>query len=235
MRVGILQTGSVLEHYRPRHGDYPAMIRTVLARAASNEVLEFEDYDVTRATLPGDVDECDAYVITGSRDSVYDGHDWIVGLSEFVGELHERRRKVVGICFGHQLIAQALGGAAGPAPCGWTVGVHESRVAARTRWMDPEAPSFSLISAHQDQVSRLPAGAQLIATNDVCPNAAFQVGEHMLAFQGHPEFTKAYSRDLMSSRRELLGEKCYREGMASLAHDTDEGLVARWILNFMVP
>lgn len=99
--------------------------------------------------------------------------------------------------------------------------------------MDPEAQSFNLISSHKDQVQRLPDGAVLLATNEFCPNAAFQLGEHILAFQGHPEFSEEYARELMSSRRELLGEERYREGIASLRCATNEALVARWILSFL--
>lgn len=233
MRLGILQADSVSEALRTDHRDYPHMFHDLFAGVGASGSVCFEDYDVAHGEFPAHVDACDAYVITGSRAGVYEEHEWIASLSRFVEELHRQRKKLVGICFGHQLIAQVLGGETGPAPNGWAVGVHESRVTVKTRWMDPDAARFRLISCHKDQVEGLPADAQLLATNAFCPNAAFQIGEHMLAFQGHPEFSKDFSRALMDSRRELFGEERYSEGVASLEQDTHEDLVARWILNFI--
>ena len=233
MKLGILQADSVPEEFRSDHRDYGQMFHDLLSPVAGSGVICFEDYDVARGKFPIRADACDAYLITGSRESVYAETEWIATLSRFVAELHAQRRKLVGICFGHQLIAHVLGGEAGPASNGWAVGVHQSQVMAKPRWMEPDAESFGLISSHKDQVERLPADARLLATNAFCPNAAFQVGEHMLAFQGHPEFSKHNSRTLMNSRRESLGEERYEQGIASLQQDIHADLVARWILNFV--
>ena len=140
-------------------------------------------------------------------------------------------RSVVGICFGHQLMAHFFGGRTTKAP-GWAVGVHASELLVTEPWLSPHADGFSLLSSHQDQVTDLPPGARLIATNDFCPLAGFACGDQVLTFQGHPEFRKGYSRDLMNMRRDLLGEDVWRTGVASLENATHERLVGRWILNF---
>lgn len=240
MRIGILQTDSVREEFRDAHGDYPGMFRELLLAAnldAGERPIEFRDYDVQSGELPADPTECDAYVITGSRDSVYDDKPWIRALEDFVRELHVRRHKLVGICFGHQLVAQALDGATSPAEAGWAVGVHGSRLVRGAPWMDePESAleePFALISSHKDQVTQLPTEAELLATNDFCPNAAFTVGDHILCIQGHPEFRKAYSRTLMDFRREILGEDTYVPGVASLEQPIHPDRVGRWMLSFM--
>ncbi len=233
MRIGILQADSVPQEFRADHRGYPQMFHDLLSRAAGSRAICFEDYDVEHGEFPARADACDAYVITGSREGAYAEREWIATLSRFVEALHAQRRKLVGICFGHQLIAHVLGGEAAPAANGWAVGVHQSQVMEKPRWMAPDVESFGLISAHKDQVACLPADAQLLATNAFCPNAAFQLGEHILAFQGHPEFSKHNSRTLMNSRREMLGEERYSQGIASLQADTHADLVARWILNFV--
>ena len=231
MRIGILQTDQVMERFRGRHGDYPQMFEDVLkAAAADGELLEFESIDAVQAAYPAP-GSCDAYVITGSRLSVYDDEPWIAGLAGFVGKALEAGSKVVGICFGHQLIAHFFGGEARPAP-GWAVGVHESRIVAEAPWLNPKLDSFGLLSSHKDQVTRMPGGAELIATNALCPIAGFTWGDGVLTFQGHPEFRKPYSMDLMNMRRELLGEQTYGTGVASLDNDIHPTAVGRWMLNF---
>ncbi len=230
MRFGILQTDRVMERFRGRHGDYPQMFEDLLTDAAEGVSLEFDTIDCTQADYP-EPGACDAYVITGSRQSVYDDDPWIAELAGFVGKALDAGSKVVGICFGHQLIAHFFGGETSPAP-GWAVGVHESRILTDAPWLDPRLSRFRLLSSHKDQVTRLPDGAELIATNEFCPIAGFTWGDGVLAFQGHPEFRKPYSRDLMNMRRELLGEETYQAGVASLEENIDPAAVGRWIINF---
>lgn len=229
MRIGILQTDSVMDQFQPEFGDYPGMFRELLR----SEGVTFADYDVEHGQYPGSMNECDAWLITGSKRSVYDDEDWIARLKDYVAELHEARKKVIGICFGHQLVADALGGKTEPASVGWRVGIIANQVIRQEPFMTPEAPEFNLIFSHKDQVTRLPEGAILLAKSPGCPNAMFRIDEHILAIQGHPEFCKGYSRTLIDFRHETLGEDIYTRGMASLEKNTDEAKVSRWILNFI--
>jgi len=182
---------------------------------------------------PDSDDECDAYLITGSRASVYEARAWIRDLQAYALILHRAKKKLVGICFGHQLIAAALGGKTEDSHKGWGVGVHTSKVVRAQPFMTPALVQFSLLVSHKDQVTLLPEGAELLATSDFCPNAMFSVDKHILAMQGHPEFCKAYASDLMESRSELLGE-ALQPAIASLAVETDEKQVAEWIMKFIL-
>lgn len=232
MRIGILKTDSVRPEFQGEFGDYPDMFRRALA-AASDEPVEFRTYDVQHGEYPEDVGECDAYLITGSRESVYDELPWLERLKEFVRTLDAARHPLVGICFGHQLIAQELGGETRAAGAGWAVGVHESQVVEPEPWMQPFQPSFRLLSSHKDQVVRLPSRAKLFAANAFCPHSGFTVDRHIVTFQGHPEFVKGYSKALLDARRRVLGDEVYDRGVASLDESVDAGLVARWILAFV--
>ena len=107
MKLGILKTDAVRPEWVPEFGEYPDMFIGLLRLA--DPALEFRVYDVEEGVYPEDIDEVDAYLITGSKSSVYDDQPWIATLMEFVRELDRRRKKLVGICFGHQLVAQALG------------------------------------------------------------------------------------------------------------------------------
>ena len=235
LHVGLLVIDHVREEFVATHGDYPAMFRSLLlAGAPPGLALRFTDFDVPAGELPADIDAADGWLITGSRDSVYDPLPWIEDLCAFVRRLHAAQRPLVGICFGHQLVADALGGRTAPADGGWAVGVHESRITASAedapRWLSSLPERFSLLSSHKDQVLELPPEARRLATNDFCPNAGFTVGEHLLCLQGHPEFSKPYARDLMNFRRELLGPAVHDAGIASLAEPIQGAVVGRWML-----
>ena len=231
MHVGILQADRVDPEHRARFGDYPAMFAETL-RGSMDQEATFEYFDVRRERYPKAIRDCDGYLITGSRASVYEDDPWIARLIRFVGELHETRVRTIGICFGHQLIAQALGGVVGRAPAGWGVGVHAWKVVRGEPWMRPALREIRLLASHQDQVETLPPGARLLASSEFCPYAAFAVGDHMLAVQGHPEFTKAYAEFLLRKRKPLLGA-AFEPGLRSLAQPTDAGVVARWIAGFL--
>ena len=230
IKIGILQTDSLMPDLQTQYLDYAAMFRNRFAQQHS--LCEFENYDVLQA-VPDSL-TCDAYIITGSRHSVYDDLPWIHSLVEFLRDALACRKKVIGICFGHQLMAHFFGGRVSAAEVGWSVGVQPTRIVAPQKWMDSDQDQFALLSSHKDQVQELPSDATLFAGNPACPVAGFTMGEQVLTFQGHPEFTKAYANALMTIRRETLGEAVFAKGHASLVLDTDENLVARWICNFIL-
>lgn len=230
MRIGILQADHVDEEYRDRFGDYPEMFVDTLGRAA--DAAEFEFFDVQKRCYPARVDDCDGYLITGSRASVYDDEPWIDELGEFVRNIDRAGVRTVGICFGHQLIAQALGGQVGPAPSGWGVGVHSWNVVHTEPWMRPSLGEFKLLASHRDQVDMLPDAARLVASSPFCPNAAFVIDDRLLGVQGHPEFTKDYAALLLHRRREQLGP-AFAPGLHSLDQTTDACTVAAWIMGFL--
>ena len=233
MKIGILVADPGLAELRDEFGNYIDMVSNLLSACAEGEALEFHVYDVQNNQRPENLDECDGYICTGSRASVYDDEEWIHNLQKLVVDLHEAKKKFVGICFGHQMVAQALGGKTEMSDAGWGVGVHTSDVVADAYYMVPAAKDISLLVSHKDQVSLLPNGATLLAKSDFCPNAMYQIEDHILTFQGHPEFAKGYSRGLLNIRREIIGEAVYEGGIESLNKETSEKIIARWVLNFI--
>lgn len=231
MNLGILKCDSVSDVFVAEHGQYPEMFASLLSPVNPN--LQLTIFDVERGELPSHVDAADAYLITGSRHGVNDGFPWIEQLEHFVRALHVAQKKVIGICFGHQLIAKALGGKVIKSPKGWGVGMSQNTVVQAKDWMIPMKSSFNVLVSHQDQVVDLPEGAEVVAQNDFCPFYMLQVGSHFFTIQGHPEFTKAYSRALMVSREDKLNEIEFERGMNSLGLDEDSGLIAHWIINFL--
>ena len=232
MHIGILKTDEVRPEWVGDFGEYPDMFVALLRQVDDSH--SYTVWDVEQGELPSAVDAAEAYIITGSKSSVYDDKPWIRALEGFVRQVHLARHKLVGICFGHQLVAQALGGLVDKSPKGWGCGVQVYQVSDPALMADGEGEALQLLASHQDQVMLAPEGAQVVARNDHCEIAGFRMGEHILTFQGHPEFIPEYSREIMTFRREMIGADRVEEGMASLASLEHQGVrVARWMLDFM--
>jgi GMP synthase-like glutamine amidotransferase len=195
VRIGILETGRPpedLEH----HGSYGLMFERLLGPDFDTVV-----YPVIDDVFPEAVDEVDGWLVTGSRFGVYDEAPWIRRLEAFLRQVVAARVPLVGICFGHQILASALGAKVEKAAVGWGAGPHEYDVLERPAWLEGAAERFTLNAMHQDQVSSLPPGARVIARSDFCPFAALAYDDHAISIQAHPEFDNAYERDLIALRR----------------------------------
>ena len=182
--------------------------------------------------------DCDAWLITGSASGVYDPEPFIPPLIEFVRAAAEAQIPTVGICFGHQIVAQSLGGEAIKSDKGWGIGTHRYSLYERPVWL-PEtlaAPEFDTYVSHQDQVVALPPGAKVLAGNDFCPNAMLTVGNTILTLQSHPEMSSAYAGELYDVRRPRLGDARVDAALETLAdapHAPDADRVAAWIGAFI--
>ena len=242
IKIGILRADDVSIELAPDFGEYPQMVEELivavnLARGADAKRLQFTTYAVNRQQYPGHIDEVDAYIITGSKSSVYDQEPWIADLHRFVEALHSNNKKTVGICFGHQIIASALGGKVEKAAVGWGVGVKATSLTKAATdaglKLDAGNRSLNLLYSHQDQVTLPAPGSTLLASTDICPVAMTAIGEHILSFQGHPEFSEAYMRALMDSRIDVIGERTYSEAVRSLQNRHDGQKIAALMLAFI--
>ena len=231
MIIGILEADVLDEEVIQLYGSYTERFAALLGTAESK--LVFQTYNVTQLHYPEHIEACDAYLITGSKFSVYEDIDWIPRLEQFVIDCVAQEKKLIGICFGHQLIAHALGGRVQKHSAGWGVGLANSDVTHMPPWLMPVQKQFSLLVNHQDQVTRLPSQAALVATNEFCPVAAYQVDGSIISFQGHPEFNREYLQYLLMQNRDNIGEQAYRQAIQSLNQDLDHDLVAQWIVNFI--
>ena len=232
MNIGLLGCDDVPQRFRHIAGGYRDMFEKLLSPHLPG--ARYTWFDVVNGELPASADACDAYVCTGSRYSAYEERDWIVKLKDYVRELHESRKRFVGICFGHQVLAQALGGEVTLAEQGWGVGIHGMRITQHEPWMQPQQDDCRLQYMHGDQVQRLPREGVVLAAAPHCPVAMFRVGETMLGIEGHPEFPAPYVEALVQTRRERIGEARAEAALASLGTPADDAVVARWIANFLM-
>jgi GMP synthase-like glutamine amidotransferase len=229
--IGILETDVLNEEVQLKYGSYPEMFKNLLLKV--DDTLKFKSYQVINFQYPDNISECDAYLITGSQFSAYDDLAWINQLKVFIKRLVDYQIKLVGICFGHQLIAQALKGRVEKSDKGWGVGLITSEVKIKPAALQMDSSQFSLLVSHQDQVVVLPDDAELLAGNDFCPNASYIISNSVLTFQGHPEFSVEYLKSIMNKRRVLIGEENYKKSLLTLKNRVDDKKVALWIVNFI--
>lgn len=237
MRVGILEMGEVSEELRVRHGDFPSMFARVLG--AVDPGIEFFTVSVVSgADVPPAPDEADGWILTGSEHGVYDDLPWIEPVKEFLRRSLAARVPVVGICFGHQILAEAMGGRVEKSSHGWKLGVQDYEVVHRPGWMTDLPDRFSVGAMHQDQVIEKPEGATVLATSPTCPYAALAYGDPeaplAVTVQPHPEFTAEFLDALIEARTgDVLPEDLAADARASLGRPVHTAEWARWIVDFL--
>ncbi len=234
MTIGILECGAPPAALQPRFGSYGAMMGRMLGPHRSTQT-----FAVSEGTLPPDVAACEAYVLTGSAAGVYDDLPWIAGLLDFLRRARGRA-KLVGICFGHQAMAEAFGGAVVKSPKGWSVGLHRYEVVRKAPWMDEpgmdasrldRATHVDVAASHQDQVVICPPDARVTLASAFTPLAGLDYGD-AVSFQFHPEFTSAYATALIEARADGYGGLA-APAIASHRRPNDGAVVGRWIDRFL--
>ncbi|WP_127115279.1 type 1 glutamine amidotransferase [Shimia sediminis] len=187
MKIGILQTGHSPDELKDDLGDYGDMFVELLR----DQGFEFEIFSVVDNQFPASVEEADGWLITGSKHGAYEDHDWIPPLEELIREIAGIGDPLIGVCFGHQIIAQALGGKVEKFAGGWAVGRQS---------YDFGGVEMAFNAWHQDQVTERPEGAKVLASNDFCENAVLLYGDQILTIQPHPEFGSAFIDGLINTR-----------------------------------
>lgn len=220
-KIGILVTGHSPDDIRADMGDYDVMF----ARLLEGHGLSYVTYNVVDNEFPASADECDGWLITGSKHGAYEDHNWIPPLEQLIRDVQKSGRPLVGVCFGHQIIAQALGGTVEKFKNGWSVG--------RTDYTIDGQP-MALNAWHQDQVTVLPPGATVIGHSDFCDHAALLYGDTILTVQPHPEHTAEFVGRLIASRgRGLVPDPLLDDALAQLDTPTDSQTMADRMAAFL--
>ncbi len=234
MKIGILQTGKVPDELFEKHGDYPDMFERLLADPA----FTFETWPVVDGHFPEQTDVCDGWLITGSKYGAYEDHPWIPRLEDFLRNAYAAGIPIVGICFGHQILAQALGGKVEKFEGGWSVGIEDYAI-------DGLEDNVQVVAWHQDQVTELPSATDLpaaavangppvavVGSSPFCRYAALAYGDRAWSIQPHPEFSGDFMADLIETRGGILPREIAKKGVASSDRPTSSDQIADHIKAF---
>ena len=223
MKLAIIETGRPPGQLSEQFGDYPSMFRAMLGNG-----FDFESFDVQAGELP-DAGAHHAFLLTGSPAGVYDPLPWIPGLMDFIRAAKDS--KMVGICFGHQAMAEALGGRVEKSDKGWGAGLHCYNVVRPEPWMDG-ASMIAAPASHQDQVVVQPPNTEIVAQSGFTPLAALAWTDRpAISFQFHPEFSPAFAKALIEKRYDIVPDP--DAAIASLDAPNDNARVAGWIKRFL--
>lgn len=220
MHLGILQCGHVPDEVAAKNGPYGTLYGDLFAHRGFTQTV----WSVVDGDFPPDALAADAWLVTGSKHGAYEDHPWIARLEDLIRAIRDTGRPLVGVCFGHQIIAKALGGTVEKFAGGWSVGAQDYGVGDTT---------LRLNAWHQDQVTDLPPGATVLGSSDFCTNAIVAIGPRILTVQPHPEFPDSVVETLMDVRGSAIEPDRLEAAKTSLHQPNDARLIADWLADVL--
>ncbi|MES2951058.1 MAG: amidotransferase [Pseudomonadota bacterium] len=231
MKLCILDNDTLDGELAARYSSFGAMFIQLFDSVGAS--WTYDVFSTQRGQYPASYDGYGAVLLTGSASDSFSDEAWVVELRRQVTQLLAQRKKLIGVCFGHQLIGLCMGAPVARAPQGWGEGrmVYD--------WHRPDLPhsagrtQIALLASHQDQVLALPLGATLVASSDFCPVAAFSVGQEVFCVQAHPEFDAGFSQHLLDEQHMRLGEDDYAALSNGLRAGHEGQHIARLVVAFV--
>ncbi|MGB1092127.1 MAG: type 1 glutamine amidotransferase [Oceanobacter sp.] len=249
MKLGILATGITPDDLQAQYGSYADMFMRLFDSVQGN--FDYQVFEARLNQLPESPLDCDAWIITGSKHSVYEDLGWIHNLKAFIREIVQTEQPLVGICFGHQLIAEALGGKVEKYSGGWRLGIHQYQTQGSLQdylksqlknQANQPGTHFQLNAVHQDQVVKLPSEngltPEVIAQSEFCQYAglSYKNGQ-IVSLQAHPEFTLTFETDLLQNRAgQGIPEQPALEaakGTETEGASVDSPEIAKWLVGVL--
>jgi len=231
LHIAVLLMNTDRSAFAQRHPDDAQKV--IAALQAVRPHWQFSAWAARDGELPEDPLAADAWVLTGSVASVTQPQPWMERSAEALRQRHAARRALVGLCFGHQLIAHALGGRVVRSAGGFRLGVADTALAMAEPWMDPPRNHLSLFAAHEDQVLQAPPGARILGGDAFCPVGAYAVAQHVLCTQYHPELSRPFMRDLLATFGHRFGPELVSRAAVQIEQNVDAEVFMQWVARFI--
>ena len=231
LKIGLLICGKLPSAIERRGISHARLIEDWLGPNVKGG--DFRTYRAFTGKMPPKINSCDCYFVSGSASSMLDQQPWQQELSNFLLVAAKAQVPVIGLCFGHQALAQALGGRVAKAPKGWELGIKSWKVIREEGWMRECGKKLTLPSIHRDQVVKLPPRSMRVASSERCANGLFRLANHAIGIQGHPEFPPEILGELIEIHTDLFDAKEKANALASLDQPTDAKDMSRWCANFV--
>ncbi|KPM35446.1 hypothetical protein AK830_g11115 [Neonectria ditissima] len=246
LRLAVLEADTPQPQTRDRFGGYTGVFTALLDAAARSlspprpldQLVTITGYDVVNNAAPDSypaLDDIDAVLITGSRHTAFDDDAWILQLVDFTrAAIDSGRVRVVGVCFGHQIVGRAAGARLGKSDRGWEVAVTDVDLTAKGKEIFG-LDKMRIHQMHRDIVFDFPAGSVPLGSNDICAVQGMYSPGRYITVQGHPEFTEEIISEILFNRHKagIFPDDVYEDAMkrAPVAHDGVA--IARAFLKFM--
>ena len=196
------------------------------------ERFEYTVYMTIGGEVPQDLNEQDAFMITGSPLSVLDEHIFSKELLDFIRRCDAAKKPLMGACFGHQAIALALGGKVEKSPTGYNVGIEETAFHSKRPWMTPDHDTLPMYVFHEDQVTELPKNCDLLGSTERCKIASFAKGDHIFTTQAHPEFSREFMSCVLSFTEAKMADGAAKAAWSSMDETPNGHVFGKWSTNF---
>ncbi len=200
--------------------------------APLNSAAKIDTFIATIGDLPASLDDYDAFLITGSPSSVHDDDEWIIKLSELVIAADSKNKRIIGSCFGHQLIAKTFGGSVGHNEQGWMIGNYQLDITREYDWMQPPAHSTGLYHFNQERVTQLPQAAVSFVDSENYPDFGFTLGDNIMCLQGHPEQPLRAMNNFLNCMTSISEPERKRAREKIDDGIPDSNLWAQWMMRF---